>query len=93
MRLWMICYDISDTSRRRRIVAALSDAGAQRVQESVFEGWFLHRDLASLIAEISPLVREDGGSLRIYPILTSIAGRNAFGLMPAKADQVRNWQC
>lgn len=93
MRLWMICYDITDARHRRQIVAALADAGAQRVQESIFEGWFLRRDLASLVAEIAPVVREDGGSLRIYPILTSIAGRKAFGLMPAKAEQVRNWLC
>lgn len=93
MRLWMICYDISDARRRRRIVAALADAGAQRTQESVFEGWFLRRDLAALFAEIAPVVREDGGKLRIYPIASSMVGRKAFGLMPQKAERVRHWLC
>ena len=93
MRFWMICYDISNARRRRRIVATLFDAGAHRVQESVFEGWFLHRDLISLVAAIAPVVQEDGGSLRIYPISPSAVGRRAFGLMPAKAEQIRHWLC
>lgn len=93
MRLWMICYDISDARRRRRVVAVLADAGAHRVQESVFEGWFLRRDLALLVAELAPVVRDDGGSLRVYPLSSSAAGRQALGLMPAKPERTRHWLC
>lgn len=93
MRLWMICYDISDARRRRRIAAALSDAGVHRVQESVFEGWFLRRDLASLVALVAPVVRDDGGSLRIYPISPSAAGRSSLGQMPSKAQRSGHWLC
>ena len=89
----MICYDISDVRCRRRVVAALADAGAHRVQESVFEGWFLRRDVDTLLAEIAPVVRDDGGSLRVYPISSATAGRKAVGLMPAKAERTGHWIC
>ena len=66
MRLWMICYDISDTPRRRRIVAALSDAGAQRVQESVFEGWLDEQQRRLLERAVALLIRPQHDSVVCY---------------------------
>ena len=93
MRQWMICYDISDASLRRQLADTLADAGAQRVQESVFEGWFLRRDIAALYATFAPLVKADGGSLRAYPLTSAHSGRKTFGTMPAPAQPATHWQC
>ena len=93
MRLWMICYDISDARRRRQITQALADAGAYRVQESVFEGCFVRRDLNALVASIAPVVRDDGGSLRIYPVAPSAASRRGYGRMPGKTEEHGPWLC
>lgn len=66
-RLWMICYDIADDRRRRRIDAILRGHG-ERVQESVFECYLndtdRHRLRQSLVAEID--AAED--NLRWYPL-------------------------
>lgn len=93
MRLWIICYDIADARSRRRIADALANAGAQRLQESVFEGRFLHRDMVSLFARIAPMVRDDGGHLRIYPISSAGDSRKALGRMPAEVGRPEHWLC
>ena len=93
MRLWMICYDIADARRRRRVAVMLADAGAQRVQESVFEGWFSRRDLAALYAGLAPIVIDDGGSLRAYPLTAATGGRRSFGTMPSVARPASLWLC
>lgn len=93
MRQWMICYDISDASRRRQLADALADAGAQRVQESVFEGWFQRREIAALYTVLAPIVEADGGSLRAYPLTSAHGGRRVFGTMPASAQPATHWTC
>ncbi|HRI93047.1 MAG TPA: CRISPR-associated endonuclease Cas2, partial [Accumulibacter sp.] len=51
MRLWVIAYDIAD-DRRRRELARLLGRQAERVQESVFEGWLCGAEVYSLCADV-----------------------------------------
>ena len=89
----MICYDIGDARRRRQVAEALADAGAQRVQESVFEGWFIRRDIAALYGKLAPIIKVDGGSLRAYPLSSAGGARKAFGAMPTPARPATYWLC
>lgn len=63
-QLYVICYDISDDTRRQRIAAALEKV-AVRVQNSVFEWRTTEQAVASLTKALAAQVRV-GDSLRIY---------------------------
>lgn len=65
-RLHVICYDIADNKRRRR-VAALLEEQAARVQESVFE---LRITSAAAKRLLEALKKEcgQGDSLRLYAV-------------------------
>ena len=89
----MICYDITDNCCRRHVTDKLLSAGAYRVQESVFEGWFERRDVLDLYANLSKLIQADGGSLRVYPIKVGEHGRWSRGPMPLKVIQSAHWVC
>lgn len=64
-RLWIICYDIRNDKRLRR-VARVMEAYGTRVQKSVFECWVTREQFDQLRAEIAQraLTKED--SVRYY---------------------------
>ena len=66
-RRWMVCYDVADDGRRRRVERALLGLG-ERVQHSVFECRLSYAEarfhLGRLAAELDP----DTDSLRAYPL-------------------------
>jgi len=93
MPLWMICYDISDARRRRDLAELLMESGAERVQESVFEGWFSQREVIALYARAARLVAEESDRLRAYPVAGNAGGRLTLGAMPATARRKEYWQC
>ena len=94
MRYWMICYDISDNTRRREIAENLADAGASRVQESVFEGYFLQREMVGLMAQLSRMLDGAAGdNLRAYPLSPASQARLTLGAMPAKPELTGYWLC
>ncbi len=64
--LRVLCYDISNDVKRRRIAKILEDK-ASRVQFSVFETRMTDKSLVKLIARIEPLL-DRGDSLRVYTI-------------------------
>ena len=92
MRYWVFCYDIADNRRRRRLVRVLADAGAQRVQESVFEGWFGSREIAALRLQVCEEIEEGEDSFRCYA-LPSLSGRRreSIGLAPPAAARRPEW--
>jgi len=73
MSLRVITYDIADNKRRRR-VAAILEARAARVQDSVFEARLTTAAATALLAEIN---RETGrgDSVRIYAVPDSALTR------------------
>ncbi len=72
-KLRIICYDISNDSRRRKISRLLEDQ-ASRVQYSVFEGRLTDVVTNRLVQKIEPLLGF-GDSLRVYSI-SRIGERN-----------------
>ncbi len=66
-RLWMIAYDIANDRRRRRVDRVLKNH-AERVQESVFEGFISHADLRRLKRELAAEIDTVADSVRFYPL-------------------------
>lgn len=65
-RTYVVCYDIEDNRRRRRIASILENSG-MRVQESVFEVRLSQTAIRALINRLGEiLVSPD--SLRSYPV-------------------------
>lgn len=67
MRLWMICYDIADNRRRTQVAHWLADQGAERTQESVFEGWFDHRGIERTLDGLAMRIEASEDTVRAYP--------------------------
>ncbi|NGZ06554.1 MAG: CRISPR-associated endonuclease Cas2 [Magnetococcales bacterium] len=69
---YVICYDISDNKRRRRLAICLDQYG-DRIQESVFEA-VLDRDLLhQMISEISKKIKVNADAVRIYTLCATCA--------------------
>ena len=51
----VICFDIADARRRRRVVRVL-EAFASRAQESVFEGWLDRHERRALYARLAAVI-------------------------------------
>jgi CRISPR-associated protein Cas2 len=77
----VLCYDIPDESRRRRLRNILAVFGS-RVQYSVFEA-FLSRSLFdNLIKQIEVLIQSDADRVAVYPVCGTCAKKRlVFGLM------------
>ncbi len=63
----MVCYDITDDSRRQQISQILEDHG-QRVQWSVFECYLEQGQLEVLREQLLAEIDETEDSLRWYPV-------------------------
>ncbi len=66
----IIAYDIA-CDRRRRQMQQLAQSVAERVQDSVFEGWLSDREVADLLRRARPLIEPATDSLRIYLLCES----------------------
>lgn len=66
--LWVVCYDVRDDKRRRRLVKRLEQR-CQRVQFSVFECPLTESALKRFInLELLPTLKLDEDNLRAYPL-------------------------
>ncbi len=91
MRLWVIAYDIAD-DRRRRELARLLGRQAERVQESVFEGWFGGAEVNALLAEVAALIEPGVDAVRAYPLAMRHPSRRAMlGEQPGAALPADYW--
>lgn len=73
---YVVCYDIADNARRKR-VADLLDAHGNRVQESVFEIAAPRRLFQACLEEIERCVNSEEDRLAVYPLCSS-CDRNAI---------------
>ena len=64
-QLYLLVYDISDDKRRLKI-ARQFEANAERVQRSVFEGYFNKKELDRLLKRATQIMIEEEDSLRVY---------------------------
>ncbi len=61
----MICFDVSDPRRLRRIACELENFG-QRVQRSVFECWLDDRELFDLKSRLAGILDPAEDQIRYY---------------------------
>mgnify|MGYP001036701233 FL=1 len=66
-RLWMVCYDISDTRRRKHVEQALQAFG-ERVQYSVFECFLTLPEARFHLARLAEDLDAECDTLRAYPL-------------------------
>ena len=64
---WLVCYDIRDEKRLRRVARLLEGFGL-RVQKSVFECWLTDALLKELKAEAAKLVDADVDDIRYFSL-------------------------
>jgi CRISPR-associated protein Cas2 len=89
--LYVICYDIADDRRRRKVDRCLRDFGI-RVQESVFEARLDTRRLSKLNNRLERRIDPALDSIRIYRLCGACAEvieLMGIGPMPEDAPDVR----
>jgi len=74
-RLYLVCYDIADPRRLRRVHRCMLD-WASPVQYSVFIGKFDRREREAMTAELEELINPARDDVRIYslPSKTRVLG-------------------
>jgi CRISPR-associated protein Cas2 len=66
----VICYDIANDRRRRRVVLELERWG-NRAQESVFECWLSSEDLKVVHRHLLKIINSENDSLALYVLAES----------------------
>lgn len=61
----VVCFDIADARRRRRVVRVL-EAFASRAQESVFEGWLDRGERRTLHARLAAVIDATDDRVALY---------------------------
>ena len=80
----LVCYDIADNKRRRKVDKALSKIG-ERVQESVF---LTRKPRGEVLATLSKLIDEGVDDVRIQPLCaTCQAGTVHLGGVPVGVER------
>jgi len=64
---WVICYDITDDKRRRKVVDIMESYGL-RAQYSVFECDISDRQQMTLQGKLAKVIDHDEDDVRFYPL-------------------------
>jgi CRISPR-associated protein Cas2 len=64
---WIVCYDITDDKRRRKVADILESYG-QRAQYSVFECDMSGRQQMTLQGQLQRVIDESEDDIRFYPL-------------------------
>ncbi len=84
-RRWVVCYDVADDRRRRRVERALLGLG-QRVQYSVFECLLTYPEARFQLGAIADELEKDADSLRAYPLCAWCAEEASVLGVPPRPD-------
>ena len=87
MARFVVCYDVADDRRRRRIAACLDGYG-DRVQESVFELVVDRVLMENCLAEISTLIDLSEDNIAVYRLCGSCERERSYLGVGAVADHV-----
>jgi len=71
---YVLAYDIANDKRRARI-AKLCEAVGERVQASVFEGYFTPPELEKLLKKLGRVLKVEEDSLRVYALCSACRQR------------------
>ena len=69
---WVLAYDVSSNSRRRRIANCLEELGFRR-QKSVFEGNLSTQDVSMLIDRLTQFLNPETDSITAWPVATHLS--------------------
>ncbi len=72
-RFYMICFDVADQRRLRKVANELENFG-QRVQRSIFECWLDDSDLFELKQRLANCIQAGDDSIRYYSLCTQDIG-------------------
>lgn len=64
---WIVCYDITDDKRRRKVVKIMESYG-QRAQYSVFECDMSDRQQMTLEGKLNKVIDHEEDDIRFYPL-------------------------
>lgn len=64
---WIICYDITDDKRRRKVVKVMESYGI-RAQYSVFECDITDRQQMTLQGQLDKIIEPEEDDVRFYPL-------------------------
>jgi CRISPR-associated protein Cas2 len=73
-RLWICSYDVGDDRRRWRVARMLLGR-AERVQESVFEGWLSADQLRALAERLGRESDADADRIALFPVCADCQAR------------------
>jgi CRISPR-associated protein Cas2 len=86
MNSYLVCYDISDPKRLRRVATACEDYG-YRKQLSVFLCWLSATDYVRLRNRLYGLIKQDEDQVLLIPLPEkSLAATEALGRPTEAAD-------
>jgi len=76
----LVCYDIADNKRRRKLVKELKDLGLLNVQESVFWGRIVYAEFKAVRNLFEKLLKkEEDKAFLIRCDLSKQVGNQSFG--------------
>lgn len=74
MTHWIVCYDVRDNRRRRRVALAC-EARLRRVQKSVFEGPLRADEKARLEQELGDAMDPETDAILLIPLSEAASSR------------------
>ncbi|MBQ9873008.1 MAG: CRISPR-associated endonuclease Cas2 [Thermoguttaceae bacterium] len=69
-RYWLICYDVSDPKRLRKVAKVMQNFGL-RVQKSIFECWLSDSRLNELRYGVDQIIDDREDDVRYYSLCDS----------------------
>lgn len=89
----LVCYDIGDNKRRRKLVKELKDIGLINIQESVFWGRVLNAELQTLRRILETLLKKpEDKAFILRASLSEQIERNSFGYSDFSIFEERDYE-
>ena len=85
---YIVCYDIEDNKKRKKITDLLLDLGLRRIQKSVFWGFLSAAEISGIYNEAHTLLAK-ADRLLITPVNTRSKNNYYIGHAP---DEFLDWQ-
>jgi CRISPR-associated protein Cas2 len=86
----MLCYDVLDPKRLRRVEKLISGQ-AQRLQDSLYEAEFDPAQLESLQSKLLSIIDRQVDSVRYYPVCSADLRLRTLVVKPNSTDCFSGW--
>jgi len=88
----IVCYDVTESRRRKKLFEGLKDIGLMPLQKSVFHGWLMltdEKDVNLLFERV--LDKETDKAFCIRTKLTDNFSINTFGHKPFEIQELKSY--